>query len=121
MENQVPTKEETIQRILTKRANITSLCVESIGLFGSFARGEQTPYSDIDILVEFEPEKHTFDHFMETPFLIEDLLGRKVEVITPEGISLHIGPYILKEVERVYFTSRTLLKANAEPKKRRTA
>jgi uncharacterized protein len=63
-----PTKEEIIQRILTKRKNLASLGLASTGLTGSFARGEQTRSSDIDILVEFEPEKHTFNHFMEPPF-----------------------------------------------------
>ena len=57
--------------------------------------------SDIDILVEFNPEKHTFDNFMDVSFLLEDILGRKVEVVTPEGLSPYIGPHILKEIERV--------------------
>jgi hypothetical protein len=51
--------------------------------------------------VEFVPEKHTFDNFMEVSFLLEETLGRKVEVITPEGLSPYIGPHILKEIERV--------------------
>jgi predicted nucleotidyltransferase len=54
--------------------------------------------SDKDILVEFTPEKHTFDNFMEVVFLLEEILGRKVEMITPEALSPHIGPYILKAV-----------------------
>jgi hypothetical protein len=57
--------------------------------------------SDIDILVEFMPEKHTFDNFMEVAFLLEKLPGRKVELITTEALSPHIGPHILREVERV--------------------
>jgi predicted nucleotidyltransferase len=48
MENQIPTKEEIMQHILTQRENIASLGVVRIGLFGSFARGEQTSSSDID-------------------------------------------------------------------------
>jgi len=73
----------------------------SLGLFGSFVRGEQNPASDIDILVEFSPDKHTFDNFMDVSFVLEDLLGRKVDVVTPEALSPYIGPYILKEVQRV--------------------
>jgi hypothetical protein len=57
--------------------------------------------SDIDILVEFMPEKHTFDNFMEVAFLLEELLGRKVELVTTEALSPHIGPHILREVARV--------------------
>ena len=101
MANKVTTKEELIRRILEQRERLSFLGVTSIGLFGSFVREGQTASSDIDILVEFAPEKHTFDNFMEVSFLLEDTLGRKVEVVTPEGLSPHIGPHILKEVERV--------------------
>ncbi len=57
--------------------------------------------SVIPLLVEFAPEKHTFDNFMEVSFLLEDTLNRKVEMVTPEGLSPHIGPHVLKEVVRV--------------------
>ncbi|MBI4767620.1 MAG: nucleotidyltransferase family protein [Deltaproteobacteria bacterium] len=95
------TKEGIVKRIVEERERLALLGVISIGLFGSFVRGEQNSLSDVDILVEFTPEKHTFDNFMEISFLLEDLLGRKVEVVTPEGLSPHIGPHILNEVERV--------------------
>jgi len=101
MENKVTTKEDLIQRILEQRERLLSFGVTSIGLFGSFVRGKQTGLSDIDVLVEFTPEKHTFDNFMEVSFLLEETLGRKVEIVTPESLSPHIGPHILKEVERV--------------------
>jgi len=95
------TKNSIFQRILENREQLASLGVRNIGLFGSFVRGEQTPSSDIDIFVEFLPNKHTFDNFMKVAFLLEDLLGSKVELVTPEALSPYIGPHILKEVERV--------------------
>lgn len=101
MENKATSKEDVIKRILEEQKRLASFGVKSIGLFGSFVRGEQSPLSDIDILVEFAPEKHTFDNFMDVSFFLEEILGRKVEVVTPEGLSPHIGPHILKEVERV--------------------
>ena len=64
-------------------------------------RGDQNPESDIDLLVEFIPSKHTFDNFMDLSFLLEDLLGHKDDVITPEALNPYICPHILKEVERV--------------------
>jgi predicted nucleotidyltransferase len=73
--------------------------VRRIGLFGSFAHGTQHSDSDIDLLVEFEPEKKTFDNFMNLAFCLEDELGRKVELVTPESLSPYIGPHILQEVE----------------------
>ena len=101
MPKRVDTKEAIVQRILEERDLFVDFGVKSIGLFGSFVRGDQTPLSDVDILVEFKPDQHTFDNFMEVAFLLEDLLGRKVEVITPQSLSPFIGPHILKEVERV--------------------
>jgi uncharacterized protein len=101
MENKLLSKEDLIKQIMGQRERLSHLGVRNIGLFGSFVRGEQTSSSDIDILVEFVPEKHTFDNFMEVSFLLEETLGRKVEVVTPEGLSPYIGPHILKEIERV--------------------
>ena len=94
-------KNEAIQRLKACHRQLAALGVTSVGLFGSFAKERQTPKSDVDILVEFAPDKHSFDNFMELSFFLEDLFGRKVEVLTPEALSPHIGPYILREVERV--------------------
>lgn len=101
MVKKVKTKNAIFRRILKERERLAFLGVRSIGLFGSFIRGDETSFSDVDILVEFMPEKHTFDNFMEVAFLLEEILRRKVELVTPEGLSPHIGPHILREVERV--------------------
>jgi len=66
--------------------------VKRIGAFGSFIRGEQKETSDIDLVVEFE--NPTFDNFMDLAFYLEDLTGRSVDILTPEGIK-HIR---IKEV-----------------------
>lgn len=99
--NKAETKEDILEVVLRERKRLAELGVVSLGLFGSFVRGDQNPESDIDLLVEFIPSKHTFDNFMDLSFLLEDLLGHKVEIITPESLSPYIGPHILKEVERV--------------------
>ncbi|MDD4094502.1 MAG: nucleotidyltransferase family protein, partial [Methanothrix sp.] len=56
--------------------------VKRIGLFGSFARGEEKDTSDVDIMVEFE--EPTFDNFMKLSFFLEDIFGRRVELVTPD-------------------------------------
>ena len=99
--NKVKTKEDILEIVLRERKRLAEFGVVSIGLFGSFVRGDQNPESDIDLLVEFIPQKHTFDNFMDLSFLLEDILGHKVEIITPQALSPYIGPHILKEVERV--------------------
>ena len=81
------------------RSHIRTFGVKRIGLFGSFVRGEQNPDSDIDLLVEFEIGRKTFDNFMELSFFLEEVLQNKVELVTVESLSPYIGPHILKEVE----------------------
>ena len=70
--------------------------VRRIGIFGSFVRGEEKETSDIDILVEFE--EPTFRNFMNLAFFLEDLFGRRVDLLTSEGISHRIRPYVECEV-----------------------
>lgn len=101
MSNSVQAKQEAIDRLVAASQQLLALGVASIGLFGAFATGRQTSLSDVDILVEFVPDRHSFDNFMDLSFFLEDLLGRKVELVTPEALSPHIGPHILAEVERV--------------------
>ena len=73
--------------------------VKRWGVFGSFATDKQNDRSDIDILVEFEPGKKSFDNFMQLAEFLEHEIGRRIELVTPESLSPHIGPHILREVE----------------------
>jgi hypothetical protein len=70
--------------------------VKRIGLFGSFARGEEKDSSDVDIMFEFD--QPTFDNFMKLVFYLEELFHRKVELVTPDSLSPYIAPYVKKEV-----------------------
>jgi uncharacterized protein len=97
----VHNKEEIIARLRGARSQLAALGVTGIGLFGSFVTGKQTVHSDVDVLVDFAPAHHSFDNFMELSFFLENLLGRAVELVTPEALSPHIGPHIRREVERV--------------------
>ncbi len=62
-------------------------------------RGQQTEESDVDLLVEFEPGNKSFDNFIHLAYFLEDELGRRVELVTPESLSPYFGPLILREVE----------------------
>jgi uncharacterized protein len=99
MQTEIATKEDIFNALRQNGARLREFGVKRIGLFGSFVRGEQNPESDIDLLVEFEPAKKTFDAFMELSFFLDDLLRRRVELVTIESLSPYIGPHILKEVE----------------------
>lgn len=72
--------------------------VARIGIFGSVVRGEETPASDIDILVEFREGEETFDHFMDFKFYLEDLLGRRTDLVIADTLKPRIREAILGEV-----------------------
>jgi uncharacterized protein len=99
MESRVETKQDILELIRRNASRIHALGVKRLGLFGSYVRGEQRPDSDVDLLVEFVPGRKTFDNFMELSFLLEDLLQRRVELVTVESLSPYLGPHILREVE----------------------
>ena len=99
MQTPVKTKQDILNVLQENRSRLRALGVRRIGVFGSFVRGEQRSDSDIDLLVEVEPQRKTFDAFMEISFLLEESLQHKVELITIESLSPYLGPHILKEVE----------------------
>ncbi len=95
------TKDSLLKLLHEHRAEIRALGVKRLGLFGSFVRQQQRADSDVDVLVEFEPRRKTFDNFIALAFFLENLVGRRVEVVTSEALSPYIGPRILDEVEYV--------------------
>lgn len=99
------TKKDIIVAIQTHREKIKAFGVKKLGLFGSFVREQQKPDSDIDLLVEFQPEHKTFDNFIHLSFFLEELLQQPVELVTPESLSPYLGPYIIEEVEDVPLTT----------------
>jgi predicted nucleotidyltransferase len=99
----VETKERLLHTLREHDEQIEALGVRRLGLFGSFVRREQDSDSDVDVLVEFEPGRKRFDDYIRLAFLSEDLLQRRVELLTPESLSPYIGPRILQEVEYVTF------------------
>ncbi len=101
MDTSVQTKEKALSLIVEHQDRIKALGVKKIGLFGSFVREVQGMESDVDLLVEFEQGKKTFDNFMRLSFFLEDLFKRRVELVTLESLSPYIGPYIMNEVEYV--------------------
>jgi len=72
--------------------------VTKIGLFGSFARGEQTKTSDVDVLVTFAPGYATLHNFMGLSDYLEVLFKRKVDLLTEVSLSYLIRPYIERDV-----------------------
>lgn len=92
-------KEKIFSLLKRNQIQLRNFGVKRIGLFGSFVRQEQNDKSDVDFLVEFEAGKKNFRNFINLVYFLEDLLHKKVEIITTEALSPYIGPSIKKEVE----------------------
>lgn len=72
--------------------------IKRIGVFGSFAKNEQKETSDIDVLVEFEKGAKTFDNYMDLKFFLEELFGRKVDLVIFDALKPDIKDRVLREV-----------------------
>jgi uncharacterized protein len=93
------TKEHIIDIIKSQKSALSKYGVSSIGLFGSYLHNKQSTSSDIDLLIDFEPDKESFDNFMAVYDIFEDLFkDQKIEIVTKNGLSKYIGPKILNEV-----------------------
>jgi len=91
------TSKDIITTLKQHRRILGKCRVRKIGLFGSYVRGDKIERSDIDFLVEFK--EPTFDNFMDLLFYLENLFGKKVDLITTRGLSSYIRPFVEKEIE----------------------
>ena len=74
--------------------------VAELSLFGSFARDQATDHSDVDILVRFDGPA-TSKAFFGLQFYIEDLLGRRVDLVTERALRPKLRPYVEQEAVNV--------------------
>ncbi len=91
------TRYETEARLTAVAPAIRALGVIRLALFGSVLRDQARPDSDVDFLVQFAPGQKTFNHFEALADLLEQELGHRVELVTPEALSPFLGPCILAE------------------------
>ena len=101
----VQTKAEVIARLRQQQARLRALGVAQLGLFGSFVRDEAGSDSDVDLLVDFQQGRKTFEGFFAVLDFLEALLGRNVELLTRQGLSKYIGPHIIQTTEDVLPTA----------------
>ncbi len=72
--------------------------VRRVGVFGSCARGEERPGSDVDVYVEFEDTERTYDNFFALHELLEHALGRRVDLVTDKSLTESKARLILPTV-----------------------
>lgn len=93
-------REEALRILREHKAELDAMGVSSLSLFGSVARDEAGPESDVDLLVDFsEPE--TFATYMDAKLYLEDLFGRRVDLVTESGLRERIRPYVERDLIRV--------------------
>jgi predicted nucleotidyltransferase len=90
---------EIFKIIRKNKGKLSQYGVRQIGLFGSQSRGDATPASDLDFLVEFVKGRKSYDNYIELCFFLEDLFSKKIDLLTPESLSPHLKEQILREVQ----------------------
>lgn len=93
------TKDSILKTLKSNKQKLSKFGIRNVGLFGSYIRNEQSFESDIDLLIDFEPDKENFDNYMAVYDFFENLFqNEKIEVVTKNGLSPYIGSKILNEV-----------------------
>ena len=72
--------------------------IKDIGIFGSYVRGEQTPASDLDIIVDYRDDSVDIFDFLDLKEYLSDLIGRDVDLVMKDGLKPNIGKRILSQV-----------------------
>ena len=91
-------REVILQTIAASRERLRELQVRELALFGSYARGDAGPESDIDFVVEFE--RTSFDNYMGLKELLESLFGTRVDLVIKSAIKERLRERILREAVR---------------------
>lgn len=87
--------------IQTHLAELLALGAWRIGVFGSFGRGAAHSDSDVDVYVEFDDAKRTYDNFFALHELLEKLLDRRVDLVTDKSLTETKARLILPTVRYV--------------------
>lgn len=93
-------RESVLSLLKSRRIELLRLGIRSLALFGSLARNEARPGSDVDLLVEFDPPV-TFDRYMRAKFYLEDLLQCPVDLVLPETLKDRVRPHVQEELIHV--------------------
>jgi uncharacterized protein len=91
-------RDDVLAILRAHRDEIAAMGVTSLALFGSFARDEAGPDSDVDLLVELDPDAHIgLIRYVQIQERISALLGRPVDLVMRSGLKKRIEPTVLAE------------------------
>lgn len=94
-------KKKVLETLKKNREKLATLGVRHIAIFGSVARDEERPDSDVDLLVDFDSKKGLFI-FIRLKQFLEKILGREVDLATKNSLHPLLKKQILSEVEYAY-------------------
>ena len=89
-------RAEILSKLQDHRPELRALGALRLGIFGSVARGEERPDSDLDVLVELD--QRTFDRYMDLKLYLQDLLGRNIDLVLADRIRPELEDQILGEL-----------------------
>ncbi len=92
-------RDEVLAIVAAHREQLQTMGVKSLNLFGSVARDEAGPDSDVDFLVEFDRPVGLFE-FNQVQLYLEDILGHPVDIGRPQALREHLREPVLKEAIR---------------------
>lgn len=93
-------RDDILRCLREHMGEIRSLGVQHLSLFGSIARGEATPTSDLDVLVSFHGPA-TLDGYMDLRDLLERLTGRRVDLVTERALKPMLRSRVEQDLVRV--------------------
>jgi uncharacterized protein len=92
-------RDEVLLLLKNRKRTLRKYDVRSLSLFGSMARNDARKKSDVDLLVEFSRPVGLFQ-FARLKMFLEDVLGREVDLVTPEALRQELREDILREAIR---------------------
>jgi uncharacterized protein len=98
----VPIRDAVLAVLRSNRGRLATMYgVRDLQLFGSVARGEATETSDVDLIVEFDPDRITLPTFLDFTDDLEALLGRRVDVVSLNKLTPRLRAQVEAEAVRV--------------------
>jgi len=91
-----PSLQSSLQNYFSKQPVLRAY------LFGSYVRGEETPASDFDILVEFDPAVPIGMEYVQMYLDLKKITGKEVDLVTEKSLSKYVRPYVEKEKLLIY-------------------
>lgn len=96
-----PTSSEVLNKVKAHKATLETMGVKSVELFGSVARNQATPTSDIDFLIEFSRPVGFFQ-LLDVQYFLEDLLEGSIDLGTTDSLKEHLRKPVLENAICVF-------------------